>query len=215
MSDTAKQLGNDTAKAFYSNPSHHHSLTYMRCGFSGTPLPHRPTRPSPSPLLRFLSSPRRRPSLSRSCGSRAPLASRLLNRVRTVSARLKDRQTLSQSITACTSSRLLSDVASRPLPWTATGDSPPASASPGPRSSGSSGKFEHNANSSSVRSSLKDPELLDFEVASITLISIIWTQVISGGDVAVGMQHHRLKLDEMSFLTNMLVCNLKTAGFAI
>lgn len=171
------------------------------------------------------------------------LALWLLIRSRTVSAGLKHRWTLSQSITTCTSPRLLSDVASWPLPATATGDSPPAFALPGPRSSGSSGNFEHNANSSSICSSLKDPELvgfwrsfeasaldescktcfhslhsvstfrLDFEVASITLISITWTQVISDSDVAVGMQHHGSKLDEMSFWRNVLVCNHQDCWF--
>ncbi|KAF8030717.1 hypothetical protein BT93_D0027 [Corymbia citriodora subsp. variegata] len=102
------------------------------------------------------------------------MASKLLNRVPAVSARLKCQRTLSPTLAAFTPSRLLSDVAPRPLPLPATaagaGDSPPASASPSPQSSGSSGKFDHNAksSSSSVRSSLKDPELAKFSAIADT-----------------------------------------------
>ncbi|XP_030550622.2 ubiquinone biosynthesis O-methyltransferase, mitochondrial-like isoform X1 [Rhodamnia argentea] len=84
------------------------------------------------------------------------MASKLLHRVRAVSARLKYSRTLSPTLAAFASSRLLSDVA------------PSASTSPAPQSSGSSDKFEHNAKSSSVRSSLKDPELAKFSAIADT-----------------------------------------------
>ncbi|XP_048141796.1 ubiquinone biosynthesis O-methyltransferase, mitochondrial-like isoform X3 [Rhodamnia argentea] len=92
----------------------------------------------------------------------------LLHRVGAVSAPLKYPRTLSPTLAAFASLRLLSDVAPRPLPVAATGNSPPASTSPAPQFSGSSEKFEHNAKSSSVRSSLKDPELAKFSAIADT-----------------------------------------------
>ncbi|XP_010051802.2 ubiquinone biosynthesis O-methyltransferase, mitochondrial [Eucalyptus grandis] len=91
------------------------------------------------------------------------MASKLLTRVRTVPARLGYPRPLSPTLAAFAPSRLLSDAAAA-----GAGDSPPASASPAPRPSGSSGKLEHNAGSSSVRSSLKDPELAKFSAIADT-----------------------------------------------
>lgn len=91
------------------------------------------------------------------------MASKLLTRVRTVPARLGYPLLLSPTLAAFSPSRLLSDAAAA-----GAGDSPPASASPAPRPSGSSEKLEHNAGSSSVRSSLKDPELAKFSAIADT-----------------------------------------------
>lgn len=103
---------------------------------------------------------------------RTAMASKLLSRARAVSARLRHPRPLSPTLAAVATSRLLSDVAPRSLPAsataTATGGSPPASTSPAPQSSGSAGKFEHNAKGSSVRSSLKDPELVKFSAIADT-----------------------------------------------
>ncbi|XP_056159692.1 ubiquinone biosynthesis O-methyltransferase, mitochondrial [Syzygium oleosum] len=100
------------------------------------------------------------------------MASKLLSRARAVSARLRHPRALSPTLAAVAPSRLLSDVAPRSLPAsataTATGGSPPASTSPAPQSSGTAGKFEHNVKGSSVRSSLKDPELVKFSAIADT-----------------------------------------------
>lgn len=91
------------------------------------------------------------------------MASKLLSRVRAVPARLGYPRPLSPTLAAFAPSRLLSDAAAA-----GAGDSPPASASPAPRPSGSSGKLEHNAGCSSVRSSLKDSELAKFSAIADT-----------------------------------------------